>query len=69
MAVQRRGFENKAGELRDQAASLKASIDQTKEDLKYYSESKNIEKEARSQFNFRELGEKLIIVVPQQKNQ
>lgn len=69
MAVQRRGFESKAKDLREQAASLKDGIGKTEEDLEYYSKSENIEKEARAQFNFRELGEKLIIVVPQQKNQ
>jgi len=43
--------------LQKEQASLKADLD-------YFSESENLEKELRGRYNYKEPGEKLIIVVP-----
>ena len=48
-------------DLKKENASLSSS-------LEYFKESKNLLKELKSQFNYVESGEKLIIVVPKQNN-
>jgi cell division protein FtsB len=47
----------KVGALKDENSALEGSID-------YYSHPQNLLKELKSRFNYREEGEKLIILVP-----
>ncbi len=64
------------GELRENLSFLNGKFSQfTKDnselrsDLEYFSEPENLEKELRSRFNYKNPGEKLIIVVPQKINE
>lgn len=44
--------------------ALKKDNQQTEKEIQYYENPENRLKEARSQFNFKEPGERLLIVVP-----
>ena len=57
----------------DSAASLKARVSELKDenagienDIDYYSNPHNLEKELKSKFNYKSAGEKMLIVVPDQ---
>ena len=52
-------------ELKARADELGRENEKIKEDIGYYSNETNLEKEARSQFNYRKSDEKMIIVVPE----
>ncbi|MBI2035624.1 MAG: septum formation initiator family protein [Candidatus Liptonbacteria bacterium] len=53
-------------ELKSQFDDLKLSNSKIEEDVRYYENEDNLEKEARSQLNYKDPGEKLIIVVPKE---
>ena len=52
-------------ELKAKADELGRENQKIKEDIGYYSNEANLEKEARSQLNYRNPDEKMIIVVPE----
>lgn len=52
-------------ELQAEMAQAKTSYDKAKADLNYYLNPDNLEKELRARFNYRSLGEKMLIIVPQ----
>ncbi len=54
------GFEKAEKKVNALALENKA----LKEEIKYFGDSKNLEKEAKAQLNYASPGEKLIIVVP-----
>lgn len=62
--VEKQGFEEKAAELEVKTAALKEAIAKSESEIKYFSEEANLLKELKSQFNYREPGENLVIVVP-----
>lgn len=64
LSVQRFALEKRAGELKAQVDALKDSAEKTRAEIDYFSNQENLEKEAKSQFNFRKPDEKLIIIVP-----
>ena len=58
-------------QLRAEVASVTGKLDALykenitlKEDISYFSNPANLEKELKAKFNYKELGEKMIIVVP-----
>ncbi len=53
-------------ELKTKYEALKREKKSVEEKIEYYESAENRLKEAKSQFNFREPGEKLIILVPKQ---
>jgi len=61
-------------EVRAEHAALKAKLESVKDDnarveddIGYYQNEENIEKEIRAQLNYKKPGEKLIIVIPQEQ--
>jgi len=55
----------------DELESLQAQIEEIKtessritDDVEYYSDPHNLEKELKSRFNYKKIGEQLLIVVP-----
>ena len=52
-------------ELNSQLQKARLDQVQLQSELKYYGNPVNLEKELRARFNYREPGEKLIIIVPQ----
>lgn len=61
------------GELAQETQELQNEVDLLQEenskllaDIEYYSHPENLLKELKSQFNYKESGEKLIILVPQE---
>lgn len=59
-------------EVRSEFGSISASLnkldaenEKLQSDIEYFSNPHNLEKEARSKFNYRAPGEKMIIVAPQ----
>lgn len=64
-------FSKKNSENQVQYQKIKTELDQaqadmekTKTDLNYYMNPANLEKEIRARFNYRLIGEKMIIIVP-----
>lgn len=64
-------FSKKNSESQVQYQKIKTDLDQaqadmekTKTDLNYYMNPDNLEKEMRARFNYRLIGEKMIIIVP-----
>ncbi|HUX36009.1 MAG TPA: hypothetical protein VMV71_03190 [Candidatus Paceibacterota bacterium] len=64
-------FSQKNSENQAEYQKVKAELDQTqadmektKADLNYYMNPANLEKELRARFNYRLIGEKMIIIVP-----
>lgn len=49
-------------------SALKIDSNNLKADLEYFSDPANLEKELRSRFNYKNPGEKLIIIVPPKDN-
>jgi len=54
----------KAGELGASLQKLQDENDYLASQIKYFEHPENLLKELKSQFNYREAGEKLIIIVP-----
>lgn len=64
-------LEKEKNSLRKEAKSLELTLDALKKendsllaDIEYYKRPENLLKELKSQFNYKEEGEKLIIIVP-----
>ncbi len=62
---------NEKNKLRDKFESLSAKgnnlieeNNKIKSDMEYFSSKDNLEKELRSKFNYKNIGEKMMIVVP-----
>ncbi len=51
--------------LRAEMIQAQTSYDKVKADLEYYLNPRNLEKELRARFNYRSLGEKMLIIIPQ----
>lgn len=62
--LQNRTLQDTLLEIEDKATVLNQENSNLQADLKYFSESENLEKELRSRFNYKKPNEKLIIVVP-----
>lgn len=58
-------LEKSSEKLNTQISSLKNENENLNSDIKYFSNPVNLEKELKSQSNYKESGEKLIIVIPQ----
>ena len=70
-AVQIYKLENKKNSLEQEFSKIKEKVDalelensSIEKDITYFKNPKNLEKEARAQFNYALPGEKLIILVP-----
>jgi hypothetical protein len=61
----RKGMLEKISEVDAKLEKARADARTLKDDFDYFSNPANLEKELRSRFNYREAGEKLIIIVPQ----
>jgi len=64
-------FSARGGEAQKELTDLKNRLDEAKaeqakfqSDLDYYSNPANLEKELRARFNYKTIGESLIIIVP-----
>ncbi len=62
--VQKDALEREVGELRREVQALSDENRSLASDIEYYQRPENLLKELKSQFNYREAGEGLIIVVP-----
>lgn len=62
--VENQSLEEKVAELETKTAALKEDITESESEIKYFSDEANLLKELKSQFNYREPGENLIIVIP-----
>jgi cell division protein FtsB len=61
---ERKTFQREVNELRLKKESLEAENKSLEENIEYFKNPKNLIKELKSKFNYREEGEKLIIIVP-----
>jgi len=59
-----RELKKESSEITGRWEELKNENKELLADLEYFSEDANLEKEIRSKFNYKSVGEKLIIVVP-----
>ncbi len=59
---------HKFSSIKSSVEDLKQDNDRLEEDIDYFKDPKNLEKEARARFNYRAPNEKMIIVVPPQSN-
>ena len=50
--------------LQAQIQDIKEESERIAEDVEYYSDPHNLEKELKSRFNYKKIGEELLIVVP-----
>lgn len=50
--------------LREKVEKAKSDNDRLRADIEYYSRTENLEKELRARFNYRKVGEQMIILVP-----
>lgn len=65
---QKRMFANEVREFRAKTKALAAENKTFEADIEYFKNPANLLKELKSQFNYREEGEKLIIIVPPSEN-
>ncbi len=63
--LEHRSLAEASAQAQSHLDSLKADSQNLKDDFAYYSNPENLEKYLRSQFNYKNPGEKLIIAVPQ----
>ena len=73
LGLQIYNFEAQSGALAKQAQELKVQLDKAQQnyqqlqgDFQYLQNPINLEKELRARFNYKALGEKMIILVPNQ---
>ena len=62
--VNRRTLTDQFNKAKTQADALASENNKLQQDIDYFSDPYNLEKELRSRFNFRLPGESLLIVVP-----
>lgn len=58
------GFKKDLDDLSGQIRTLVKENTDLKSDIEYFSIPENLEKELKSKFNYKEVGEKMIIIVP-----
>lgn len=61
----RSGLRKEARQLRGEAESLREENEGLLRDIEYFKNKDNLLKELKSQFNYRETGEGIIIIVPE----
>ncbi|MDP1689109.1 MAG: septum formation initiator family protein [bacterium] len=61
-----RDVEAEHATLQNQLQTIKKENENIAEDLNYFQNPENLEKEVRAQLNYKKQGEKVIIVVPKQ---
>jgi len=66
--MQHIALENSSEKLNSQIYSIQSENENLNSDIKYFSNPENLEKELRSQSNYRDAGEKMIILVPPKTN-
>ncbi len=66
--IQHADLENSSEKLNAEISSLKTENRDLTSDIDYYSNPQNLEKELKSQSNYKEPGEKVIIVIPPKTN-
>ncbi|MDI6821206.1 MAG: septum formation initiator family protein [Patescibacteria group bacterium] len=64
LVVERKVLEVEISKLNETVLSLKDENKSLKENIEYFKNPENLIKELKSQFNYKEVGEKLIIIVP-----
>lgn len=69
LSLQQRELHTRLSSFRDRVAHFEEENENLMQDLEYFSESENLAKEFRSQFNYKKPGETLIIVVPSRVNE
>ncbi len=60
--------DGQAAALNDKVSALQKENNQLNDQLKYLADPANLLKEVKSRFNYREAGEKIIIIVPKEAN-
>ena len=63
---QKRSLEEEVSDLQETANQFEEENNAIQERIEYFQEPENLLKEAKSQFNYREPGEKLLILVPKE---
>jgi len=61
----RNGLQNEAEQLRGEVRVLQEENKELLRDIEYFENKDNLLKELKSQFNYREAGEGIIIIVPE----
>ncbi len=61
-----RKLSNQRDLIAPEAESINKENASIKEDISYFTDPQNLEKELRGEFNYKKPGEKMIIIVPQQ---
>jgi cell division protein FtsB len=62
--IQNRQLQNKINNLKTSASVLEKENQSLKENIEYFSQPDNLMKELKSLFNYRQPGEKMMIIVP-----
>jgi cell division protein FtsB len=64
LEIQNRQLQNKTASLQTKAGALEKENQSLKENIEYFSQPENLMKELKSLFNYRQPGEKMMIIVP-----
>lgn len=64
LVEQKQSYLEQSEESFTKANALEAENKSLKKDLEYYQDDENLSKEVRAQFNYRAIGEELLILVP-----
>lgn len=62
--IQHRALEKSSENLNTQIYSLESENKSLNSDIEYFSNSENLEKELKSQTNYKDAGENMIIIIP-----
>jgi len=65
---QSRGLEAKIKNLQTDATAFEKENQIIKDNIEYYSHPENLIKELKSLFNYRQPGEKMLIIIPNENN-
>lgn len=64
ISKERNQLREEFGNLAGKADNLAKENDKIKSEIEYYSNSENLEKEFRAKFNYKKIGEKMMIIAP-----
>ncbi|MEK7629757.1 MAG: septum formation initiator family protein [Patescibacteria group bacterium] len=64
LIAEKNSLQNEVKDLRSNVQNLKSENNSLAQNIEYFKRPENLIKELKSQFNYKEAGEKLIIVVP-----
>ena len=64
ISKERNQLREEFGNLAEKADNFAKENEKIKSEMEYYSNSENLEKEFRAKFNYKKIGEKMIIIAP-----